>query len=89
MARASELTCLPSYCIFAPARLEWIRKAKADLEAEAAAAKVVQRRQDAAEVAEQEDKASGQEQLSKRAAHRTCIAHKHADAAQKLTSRRL
>jgi transposase len=67
-------------------RLEWIRKAKAELEAEAAAAKAAQRN-DEAEAAEQEAaevEASGDEQLSKRAARRSRGARKRADDAQKL-----
>jgi transposase len=68
-------------------RLEWIRKAKAELEAEAAAAKARQR-QEQAEAAEQEAaqaEASGDEQLSKRAARRSRGARKRADDAKKLT----
>ncbi|SBO44725.1 IS1182 family transposase [Cyanobium sp. NIES-981] len=67
-------------------RLEWIRKAKAELEAEAAAAKARQRAGQA-EVAEQEAaeaEASGDEQRSKRTARRARGAQKRADDAQKL-----
>jgi transposase len=67
-------------------RLEWIRKAKAELEAEAAAAKAAQRN-DEAEAAEQEAEAaeaSGDEPRSKRAARRSRGARKRADEAQKL-----
>ena len=67
-------------------RLEWIRKAKAELEAEAAAGKARQRDQQA-EAAEQDAKAaeaSGDEQRSKRAARRSRGARKRADEAQKL-----
>ncbi|MFM2158936.1 MAG: hypothetical protein RLZZ124_1410 [Cyanobacteriota bacterium] len=67
-------------------RLEWIRKAKAELEAEAAAGKARQREQQA-EAAEQDAKAaeaSGDEQRSKRAARRSRGARKRADDAQKL-----
>jgi len=67
-------------------RLEWIRKAKAELEAEAAAAKAAQRN-DEAEAAEQDveaSEASGDEPRSKRAAHRSRGARKRADEAQKL-----
>ena len=67
-------------------RLEWIRKAKAELEAEAAAAKAAQRN-DEAEVAEQDaeaSEASGDEQRSQRAARRSRGARKRADDAQKL-----
>jgi len=67
-------------------RLEWIRKAKAELEAEAAAAKAAQRN-DEAEAAEQEAEAaeaSGDEQRSKRAARRSRGARKRADEAQRL-----
>ena len=54
-------------------RLEWIRKAKAELEAVSAATKAAQRN-DEAEAAEQDaeaSEASGDEQRSKRAAHRS------------------
>jgi transposase len=67
-------------------RLEWIRKAKAELEAEAAAAKTALRN-DEAEAAEQEAEASetsGDEQRSKRVARRSRGARKRADDAQKL-----
>jgi transposase len=68
-------------------RLEWIRKAKAELEAEAAAAKAAQRN-DEAEAAEQDAEASeasgGDQQRSKRAARRSRGARKRADEAQKL-----
>jgi len=67
-------------------RLEWIRKAKAELEAEAAAGKARQR-EEQAEAAEQDAKAaeaSGDEQRSKRAARRSRGARKRADDAQKL-----
>jgi transposase len=67
-------------------RLEWIRKAKAELEAEAAAAKAAQRN-DEAEAAEQDaeaSEASGDKQRSKRAARRSRGARKRADEAQKL-----
>jgi len=67
-------------------RLEWIRKAKAELEAEAAAAKAAQRN-DEAEAAEQEaeaSEASGDEPRIKRAARRSRGARKRADEAQKL-----
>ena len=69
-------------------RLEWIRKAKAELDAEAAAAKARQR-DEQAEVAEQEAEvaeASGDEQRSKRAARRSRGARKRADDAQKLAT---
>ena len=67
-------------------RLEWIRKAKAELEAEAAAGKVRQREQQA-DAAEQDAKAaeaSGDEQRSKRAARRSRGARKRADDARRL-----
>ena len=67
-------------------RLEWIRKAKAELEAEIAAAKAAQR-QEEAEAAEQEAveaEASGDEQRGKRASRRARGARKRADEAQKL-----
>ena len=67
-------------------RLEWIRKAKAELEAEATAAKARPRDQQA-EVAEQEvevAEASRDEPRSKRAARRSRGARKRADDAQKL-----
>jgi transposase len=67
-------------------RLEWIRKAKAELEAEAAAAKAAQRN-DEAEVAEQDaeaSEASGDEQRSMLAARRSRGARKRAHEAQKL-----
>jgi hypothetical protein len=67
-------------------RLEWIRKAKAELEAEAVAAKAAQRN-DEAEAAEQEveaSDASGDKQRSKLAARLSRGAHKRADDAQKL-----
>jgi hypothetical protein len=67
-------------------RLEWIRKAKAELEAEAAAAKAAQRN-DEADAAEQDaeaSEASGDKQRSKRAARRSRGARKRADEAQKL-----
>jgi len=67
-------------------RLEWIWKAKAELEAEAAAGKARQRDEQAEaaeqEVAEADD--SGDEQRSKRAARRARGARKRADDAQKL-----
>jgi transposase len=69
-------------------RLEWIRKAKAELEAEAAAAKALQR-DEQAEAAEQEAEvaeASGDEQRSKRAARRSRGARKRADDAKKLAT---
>ena len=67
-------------------RLEWIRKAKAELEAEAAAAKARQRQEqaDAAEQEAAEAEASGDDQLSKRAARRSRGARKRADDAKKL-----
>lgn len=67
-------------------RLEWIRKAKAELEAEAAAG-TARQRDEQAEAAEQEAaeaEASGDEQSSKRAARRASGARKRADDAQKL-----
>ena len=67
-------------------RLEWIRKAKAELEAETAAGKARQRDQQA-EAAEQEvevAEASGDETRSKRAGRRSRGARKRADDAQKL-----
>jgi transposase len=67
-------------------RLEWIRKAKAELEAEAAAAKARQLHEQA-EAAEQEAakaEASSDEQRSKRAARRARGARKRADDAQTL-----
>jgi len=67
-------------------RLEWIRKAKAELEAEAAAAKAAKRNEQA-EAAEQEaeaSEASGDEQRSQRAARRSRSARKRADDAQRL-----
>jgi hypothetical protein len=67
-------------------RLEWIRKAKAELEAEAAAAKAALRN-DEAEAAEQDAEASEarvDEPRSKRAARRSRGARKRADDAQKL-----
>ena len=69
-------------------RLEWIRKAKAALEAEAAAAKAAQRNEQA-RAAEQEvetAEASGDEPRSKRAARRSRGARKRADDAQKLAT---
>ena len=66
--------------------MEWIRKAKAELEAEAAPGKARQR-EEQAEAAEQDSKAaeaSGDEQRSKRAARRSRGARKRADDAQKL-----
>jgi transposase len=67
-------------------RLEWIRKAKAELEAEAAAAKAHQREEqaDAAEQDAEVAEASGDEQRGKRAARRSRGARKRADDAQKL-----
>ncbi|CAK6694705.1 IS1182 family transposase [Synechococcus sp. BA-124 BA4] len=67
-------------------RLEWIRKAKAELEAEAAAGRARQR-DEQAEAAEQEAAEaddSGDEQRSKRAARRARSARKRADDAQTL-----
>jgi len=67
-------------------RLDWIRKAKAELEAEAAASKARQR-EEQAERAEQEAaeaEASGEEQRSKRAARRARAARKRADDTQRL-----
>ena len=69
-----------------PSRLEWIRKAMAELEAEAVAEMAAQRNEQA-EVAEQEveaAEASGDEPRCKRAARRTRGARKRADAPQKL-----
>ena len=69
-------------------RLEWIRKAKAELEAEAAVAKARQR-EEQAEAAEQEAteaETSGDEQRSKRAARRSRGARKRANDAQKLAT---
>ncbi len=69
-------------------RLEWIRKAMAELEAEAAAAKAAQRNEQA-ETAEQEAEAaeaSGDEQRSTRAARRSRGARKRADDAQTLVT---
>lgn len=67
-------------------RLEWTRKAKAELVAEAAAAKAAQR-QEEAKAAEQDAadaEASGDAQASKRASRRARGAHKRADASKKL-----
>ena len=67
-------------------RLEWIRKAKAEMEAEAAAAKAHQRKEQA-EAAEQdatEAEASGDAKAGKRAARRARGARKRADDAQTL-----
>ncbi|QEY33230.1 IS1182 family transposase [Synechococcus sp. RSCCF101] len=67
-------------------RLEWIRKAKAELEAEAAAANARQR-EEQAEVAEQDmadAEDSGDARASKRAVRRVRGARKRADDAQKL-----
>lgn len=67
-------------------RLEWIRKAKAELVAGAAAAKAAQRNEEA-EAAEQEaeeSEASGDEQRSKRVARRSLAARKRVDDAQTL-----
>jgi hypothetical protein len=79
---------LPEELLRRSSRLEWIRKAKAELEAEAAAAKAAQRNEQA-EAAEQdaaEAEASGDEQRSKRAARRSRGARKRADHAQKLAT---
>jgi hypothetical protein len=67
-------------------RLEWIPKAKAELEAEAAAAKAHQREEQAEAAAQEaaEAEASGDEQRSKRAARRARGARKRADDAQTL-----
>jgi transposase len=67
-------------------RLEWIRKAKAELEAEAVAAKAHQREEQAEAAAQEaaESEASGDEQRSKRAARRARGARKRADDAQTL-----
>jgi hypothetical protein len=67
-------------------RLEWIRKAKAELEAEAAAAKAAQRQQEAtaADKEASEAEASGDDQASKRASRRGRRARKRADDANKL-----
>jgi transposase len=67
-------------------RLEWIRKAKAELEAEAAAAKAAQRQQEAAAAGKEatEAEARGDDQTSKRAARRGRGARKRADDANKL-----
>jgi hypothetical protein len=67
-------------------RLEWIRKAKAELEAEAAAGKARQR-EEQAEAAEQEAaeaEVSGEEQRSKRAARRARASRQRAEDAQRL-----
>ena len=67
-------------------RLEWIRKAKAELEAEAAAAKAAQRQQEAAAADKEatEAEASGDDQASKRGSRRGRGARKRADDANKL-----
>jgi len=68
-------------------RLEWIRKAKAELEAEAAAASKTAQLNEEAEAAEQDaeaSEASGDEQRSKLTARRSRGARKRADEAQKL-----
>ena len=67
-------------------RLEWIRKAKAELEAEAAAAKAAQLNAEAksAEQDAEASEASGDEQRSKLAVRRSRGARKRADEAQKL-----
>jgi transposase len=67
-------------------RLEWIRKAKAELEAEAAAAKAAQRQQEAtaADKEASEAEASGDDQASQRASRRGRRARKRADDANKL-----
>jgi len=67
-------------------RLEWIRKAKAELEAEAAAAKAAQLNAEAksAEQDAEAAEASGDEQRSKLAVRRSRGARKRADEAQKL-----
>jgi transposase len=67
-------------------RLEWIRKAKAELEAGAAAAKAAQR-QEQVEAAEQEaakPESNGDAERGKRASGRARGARKRADDAQKL-----
>jgi len=67
-------------------RLEWIRKAKAELEVEAAAARACENKKQA-EVAEQEAsgaEASGDAQASKRAVRRARGARQRADDSQKL-----
>lgn len=67
-------------------RLEWIRKAKAELEAEAAAAKAAQRQQEAAAADQEatEAEARGDDQTIKRAARRGRGARRRADDAHKL-----
>ncbi|MFS6826475.1 transposase [Cyanobium sp. ATX-6F1] len=67
-------------------RLEWIRKAKAELEAEAAASKARQHTEQAEEAEQKatEAEASSDAQASKRAARRARGARKRADDAQKL-----
>ena len=70
-------------------RLEWIHKAKAELQAEAAAAKTRQR-EDQADLAEQEAaeaEVSGDARASKGAALRARFARKRADDAQTLATR--
>jgi hypothetical protein len=71
-------------------RLEWIRKAKAELEAEAAAAKAAQRQQEAAAADKEatEAEATGDDQASKRASRRGRGARKRAEDANKLAVRR-
>ena len=67
-------------------RLEWIRKAKAELEAEAAASKARQRLQEAEHAEEEasETEAHDDARASKRAMRRARGARKRADDAQKL-----
>ncbi|QNI79318.1 transposase DDE domain protein [Synechococcus sp. RS9909] len=69
-------------------RLEWIRKAKAELEAEAAAGKARQR-EEQAEAADQEAadaEATGEEQRSKRAIRRARATRRRAEEARKLAT---
>ena len=69
-------------------RLEWIHKAKPELEAEAATAKAAQRQQEAAAADKEatEAEASGDDQTSKRASRRERGACKRADDAHKLAN---
>ena len=71
-------------------RLEWIRKAKAELEAEAAQAKARQREEEAnqAEQEAAETEAHGDVKAGKRAARRARGARKRADDAQRLATRK-
>jgi len=87
-ARTNAVIEMPEELKRRSSRLEWIHKAKAELEAEAATAKAAQRQQEAAAADKEatEAEASGDDQTSKRASRRERGACKRADDAHKLAN---